>query len=106
MKLIQAREDGDTVMVSFKEEMIYDESSVGTIGDELCSLVESNRTAKEFIIDFSRTNYLSSSMLGKIISINKKIKSNNAVLSLKSVSDNIKEIFHITKIAGFFKFID
>jgi len=106
MKLIEAREDGDIVMISFKEERIYDESSIAAIGEELYSLVESRPKAKEFTIDFSKTSYLSSSMLGKLISVNKKAKANNAVLSFKSMNDNVKEIFQITKIAGFFKFID
>lgn len=106
MKLIEAREDGDIVMISFKEERIYDESSIGTIGEELYSLVESHCKAKEFIIGFSKTSYLSSSMLGKLISANKKAKANNAILSFKSMNDNVKEIFQITKIAGLFKFID
>lgn len=106
MNLIEAREDGNIVMISFKQERIYDESSISIIGEELCSLIESNHKAKEFIIDFSNTNYLSSSMLGKLISANKKAKANNAVLSFKSMSENVKEIFQVTKIARFFKFVD
>jgi len=91
------------LIISFKNEKIYDDSIVIRIGEELLSLVENN-DCSEYKIDFSNVKYFSSSMLGKLIILNKKIKEKKAKLTLCKVKPDIMEIFHITRLDKFFQF--
>ncbi|MEI7486384.1 MAG: STAS domain-containing protein [Chryseobacterium sp.] len=91
------------ITISFKDEKIYDDSIVIRIGEELLSLVETNNYS-EYKIDFLNVKYFSSSMLGKLITLNKKIKEKKAKLILCNINPDIMEIFHITRLDKFFQF--
>jgi|688.fasta_scaffold06446_6 anti-sigma B factor antagonist len=91
------------LIISFKDEKIYDDSIVIRIGEELLYLAETNNYS-EYKIDFSNVKYFSSSMLGKLITLNKKIKEKKAKLILCKVKPDIMEIFHITRLDKFFQF--
>ena len=93
----------DCMVLKFRDEKIYDDATIIQIGEELFSIVESGEKLT-YKLDFSNVNYLSSSMLGKIISANKKAKEKQAKIILKNTNENILEIFQITRLDKFFTF--
>lgn len=97
--------EGNNLVVKIKESKLIDDSAIVLLSEKIISLLESV-TGDECTIDFSEVQYISSSMLGKIIAINKKSKEKNVKIILKSVNPDIKEIFQITKLEKFFTFID
>jgi len=90
-------------IIKIKESKVYDETMVGMINDEINQALDSN-DKKFIILDFSKVKYLSSSFLGKIISINKKIKAKEGKLFLTGLNADIMEVFQITKLEKFFNF--
>ncbi|MCA9241251.1 MAG: STAS domain-containing protein, partial [Planctomycetales bacterium] len=55
-------------------------------------------------IDFSPVQFMSSSMLGKLVKIHKNCKEYKAKLKLSGVSDDIREVFKITRLDKLFDF--
>ena len=90
-------------IIKIKESKVYDEAMVSIINDEINQVLDSN-DKKFIILDFSKVKYLSSSFLGKIISINKKVKTKEGKLFLVGLNVDIMEVFQITKLEKFFNF--
>lgn len=90
-------------IIKIKESKVYDETMVSMVSDEIDQVLNSN-DKKFIIIDFSKVKYLSSSFLGKIISINKKVKVKEGKLFLTGLNADIMEVFQITKLEKFFNF--
>lgn len=93
----------NSLILKINDQKIYDDATVLQIGDELFSIIETSDHA-EYKLDFSNVNYLSSSMLGKIITANKKVKEKKSKLIIKGTSEDIFEIFQITRLDKFFIF--
>jgi len=51
---------------------------------------------QKLVLDFSNVDFLSSAMLGKLISINRKMKEKGGILRLCGVCPNIRLIFKYT----------
>jgi anti-sigma B factor antagonist len=96
--------DGVTV-ARFIDRKILDETNIQIIGNQLFSLVEDDGHDK-ILLDFSNVEYLSSAALGKLITMDKKVKEVRGELRLCSIRPDIYEVFKITKLDKLFKIHD
>jgi len=98
---IQISEVGEVTVVRFQDRKILDEASIQQLGIELNALVEQeNRQA--LLLNFSNVEFLSSSALGKLITLDKKVKSHAGRLKLCNIRPEIYEVFAITKLNKLF----
>jgi anti-sigma B factor antagonist len=88
--------DGSTV-VRFVDKELRDELTVQAIGEDLIRLV-AVLGRQNLRLDFSNVATLSSSVLGKLITLNRKLQPFRGKLVLCGLSKEIREIFHITKL--------
>ena len=79
-------------IIKIKESKVYDEIMVNIVSDEINQVLDSN------------DKKLSSSFLGKIISINKRVKAKEGNPFLTGLNADIMEVFQITKLEKFFNF--
>lgn len=98
---IDIEEVGDVTVAKFTDKKILDEGNIQVIGNQLFSLVEEDGRQK-IILDFSNVEYLSSAALGKLITMDKKVKTAKGKLRLCSVRPDIYEVFAITKLNKLF----
>jgi anti-sigma B factor antagonist len=102
---IDIEEVGDVTVAKFVDKKILDETNIQIIGNQLFGLVdEDGRTS--IILDFSNVEYLSSAALGKLITMDKKVKAASGQLRLCSIRPEIYEVFAITKLNKLFKIHD
>ena len=94
-------EVGDVTIAKFVDKKILDEGNIQIIGNQLFSLVEDEGRQK-IVLDFSNVEYLSSAALGKLITMDKKVKGAKGKLRLCSVRPDIYEVFAITKLNKLF----
>jgi len=57
---------------------------------------------KKIVLDFSNVEYLSSAALGKLITLDKKVKSAKGKLRLCNIRPDIYEVFAITRLNKLF----
>lgn len=88
---------GDVTIARFVDKKILDETNIQIIGNQLFGLVEQDNR-KRIVLDFSNVEYLSSAALGKLITLDKKVKAANGKLRLCSIRPDIYEVFAITKL--------
>lgn len=98
---IDIDEIGDVTIATFIDKKILDETNIQVIGNQLFGLVDQDGRGK-IILDFTNVEYLSSAALGKLITMDKKVKSAKGKLRLCSIRPEIYEVFAITKLNKLF----
>ena len=95
----------DVGVVSFRTSRILDQSNVQQLGDELETLVKKHRLQK-VVINFENIHYMSSAVMGKLVSLFKQLNAEGGDLRLCRISDSIYEIFKIMRFDKLFKICD
>lgn len=99
---IVVNEVGDVSVVRFRDQKIIDNLNIQELGRELSSLVEVDKRGK-LLLNFSAVEFLSSAALGKLITLDKKVKAATGVLKLCQIQPEIYEVFAITKLNRLFE---
>ena len=95
------REDGITE-VELLDEEILDEVDINKLAETLFSLVEEEQPIR-MMLSFARVRHLSSSALGVLIRLHKRISESGGELRLCCIQATIYEIFKITKLNKVFE---
>ena len=98
-------EVGDVTVAKFTDKKILDEGNIQIIGSQLFALIEQDGRQK-IVLDFSNVEYLSSAALGKLITMDKKVKAAKGKLRLCCIRPDIYEVFAITKLNKLFDMKD
>ena len=91
------RKQRDVAVVSLLNKRMLDESNIRALHEELVELVE-ERGASKMVLDLSGVEYLSSAVLGRLISLLKTVKKHGGKLYICNVHPNVAEIFEITQL--------
>jgi anti-sigma B factor antagonist len=95
----------DVSIVHFVDRKILDEANIQELGRELFHLVEEEQR-KKLLLNFSNVEFLSSAALGKLITLDKKVKKMSGQLKLSNIRPEIYEVFAITKLNKLFDIKD
>ena len=98
---VEVSEVGDVTVVHFVDRKILDEANIQELGQELFGLVESDGREK-LLLNFTSVDFLSSAALGKLITLDKKVKANK----LCNIRPEIYEVFAITRLNKLFDIRD
>ena len=93
---------GSVVVATLTDEKILDETQLQGLDGSFTPLIEENPKI-QLIIDFSNVKFLTSSVLGLLIRISKKVYETNGRLRLCSINPKIMEIFRITRLDKIFE---
>ncbi|PHY00280.1 MAG: anti-anti-sigma factor [Planctomycetaceae bacterium] len=88
---------GDVTVVKFLDKKILDETNIQELGVELFGLVEQDNR-KSILLNFSHVEFLSSAALGKLITLDRKVKAAKGRLKMSNIRPEIFEVFQITKL--------
>ena len=102
---LDVSEVGDVTVVRFRDRKIIDDINIQELGQELFSLVEQDNRGK-LLLNFSSVDFLSSAALGKLITLDKKVKAHSGALKLSNIRAEIYEVFAITKLNRLFDIQD
>ena len=102
---LDVNEVGDVTVVRFRDQKIIEDINIQELGRELFELVEVEKREK-LVLNFSSVDFLSSAALGKLITLEKKVKANAGVLKLSNIRPEIYEVFAITKLNRLFDIKD
>jgi anti-anti-sigma factor len=102
---LQLTEVGDVSVIRFVDRKILDEANIQELGQELFQLIEEDER-KNLLLNFSSVEFLSSAALGKLITLDKKVKAHSGKLKLSNIRPEIYEVFAITKLNKLFDIKD
>ena len=98
---LDIREIGDVTVVGFRDPRVTNPLEIEELGRQLYQVLEFKNCAK-MVIDFSPVEFISSSTIGKLISLNRKVKLCKAGLRLCSMRPEVREIFHFCNLERVF----
>ena len=98
---LEVTEVGEVTVVRFVDRKILDETAIQELGRELFQLVEEDGR-QNVLLNFSSVEFLSSAALGKLITLDKKVKAHNGSLKLSNIRPEIYEVFAITRLNKLF----
>ena len=99
---IEVESFGKVLAVQLTDRRILDEVNITQIGDQLRELV-AQAEVPLFVLDFVNVSNMSSSALGMLITLNKKIRERNGELRLCNIQPAIREVFEITRLNEIFR---
>lgn len=96
-----AEQFGGVTVIRFLSQRLYDSGTIQALGNELYRHTdELGRT--NLVLDFSRVTASSSSVLGKFITLHRKVQLAHGRLVLCCVPDQLLDFFQITKLDKIF----
>ncbi|MDY6912919.1 MAG: STAS domain-containing protein [Planctomycetota bacterium] len=98
---LKASEQGDVMVIELTDQKILDEINITQLGEQLQAMVQQASHSK-FVMDFSSVAHMSSSALGMLITLQKKIREKGGQLRLCNIQPTIHEVFVITRLNEIF----
>jgi len=98
---LDVNEVGDVTVVRFRDHKIVEDINIQQLGQEMFRLIEVDSRDK-LLLNFSSVDFLSSAALGKLITLDKKMKAHGGALKLSNIRPEIYEVFAITKLNRLF----
>ena len=102
---IKVDHQGDATVVDLLDREILDELTINEISDSLFAVVDEQPHVK-LVLNFQEVTHLSSSALGTLIRLNKKIEESSGQFRLCAIKKSLYEIFLITRLNKVFKIHD
>ncbi|MCE5276625.1 MAG: STAS domain-containing protein [Planctomycetaceae bacterium] len=99
---LSVTKDGDVTVVVLTDRKILDEVNIMQIGEQLNALAVAATTPR-MVLDFVNVAHMSSSALGVLITLNKRVRERKGELRLCNIQPAIYEIFVITRLNEIFQ---
>jgi anti-anti-sigma factor len=90
-------------VVTFTESSILDSATIDQLGKDLYHLADTLHKQK-LILDFANVKFLSSQVLGILITLNRKTAAIKGTLVLSALKPDLMKVFTITSLDKLFKF--
>ena len=98
-------EQGAITVVELLDEDVLEEHVINEITEELFSVVVDGVRIR-LVLSFARVKHLSSSALGALIRLNKRVAEVDGQLKLCDINPSLHEVFVITKLNKLFDICD
>ena len=98
---VKLQEHGDVLVVGFTMRMLNDEENIEQLGQELFALVEQSNWLK-LVLDMTNVEYVTSSVLGKLITLHRKLHRIKGKLVLFGLSPGVDSILRTAKLLTYF----
>lgn len=92
---------GDAVVARFVNERLTDELNVERMGDELFSLTEQFQF-KQVIVDMSKVVHMTSSSLGKLITMHRRLHRSQGRMVLCNLTEAVEDVLETSRLIDYF----
>jgi anti-sigma B factor antagonist len=93
--------ENDATVVEFTDRRILDEIGISEIGEQL-NAIAAQADVPKMVLDFANVAHMSSSALGMLITLHKRISEKSGQLRLCNIQPSIHEVFVITRLNEIF----
>ena len=91
----------DKTFITFNDESILEEHQIKKLEDAIITVIKKNKDG-ELILNFCNVQFMSSSLLGLLVKIHKKLCELNSHLKLININPTIYKVFKITQLTKVF----
>ena len=94
---LKMSKQGSVSVVELVDKKVLDEASINQIGEQLFALAAASPQPR-IVLDFTQVGHMSSSALGMIITLHKRVREKGGRLRLCNILPSIYEVFVITRL--------
>jgi anti-anti-sigma factor len=94
----------DVTLVTFEDENILEEQQIRKLERALLPIVRQNEE-KRLVLNFQNVRFMSSSFLGLLVKIHKRVIEMNGRLQLFNLDPKIHKVFEITQLVKVFEIV-
>ncbi len=87
--------------IRIRDQRMVDEALLEQLERDIAAMLDKS-TEERVILDFEHVQFMSSSMLGKLVKIHKQCQGFKVKLKISGVSPEIREVFKITRLDKLF----
>lgn len=98
-------EDEGAAVVTFLRQQLTDEDNIEQLGEALFSLLEKDAQLR-IILDLSQLDYVTSSVLGKFITLHRRLRRQGGMLVLCAMQPNVRETLRASRLLDYFQTAD
>jgi anti-sigma B factor antagonist len=96
---------GGVVVVTLGGSSILEAAAIDALGRRLFELVD-EQAHRKILLDFTQVKFLSSTMLGVLIRLQKRLQAINGRLAIYGLRPELHKVFKITRLEKLFNFYD
>ncbi len=100
---IQVNEVDGIKVVRFHDRQLFDERTVREIADEIAAALPNDGSPIRLVVDFSDVSLMSSTFLGKLILLQRRIDGTSGRMRLCEMSPIIQQVFRTSNLDRLFK---
>ena len=105
MAALKKQEVEDVLVLGFTSSKLVDEQDILQVGKELLATATEADDEQKVLLSFRGVGFMSSAMLGKLVSFQKQCKKKSIPLKVCSITPEIMEVFKITKLNKLFDIV-
>ncbi len=99
---IEVVEADGVQVVTFKDRLLFDDRTVREVADQLGAALPNDGKAIRVILDFSGVDLISSSLLGKLILLQRRVDGSGGKLRLCELSPTVQSVFRTSNLDRLF----
>ncbi len=89
-------------VVSFRERLLFDDKTVREVSDQLNAALPNEGKAIRLVLDFTGVDLISSSLLGKLILLLRRVEGGGGRLRLCELSPTVQSVFRTSNLDKLF----
>ncbi len=94
----------NTTLVTLEYDKILEEQQINSLQSAIIPVIDKNAEG-ELILNFSNVQFMSSSLLGLLVRIHKRVCEHGGHLKILNVNANIYKVFEITRLTKIFDIV-
>ena len=99
---IEVAESDGARVVRFKDRMVFDERTVREVGEQIGASLPNDGKPLKVVLDFQGVDLISSSLLGKLILLQRRIDATGGKLRLCELSPTVQSVFRTSNLDRLF----
>jgi anti-sigma B factor antagonist len=100
---IQVHEVDGVKVVRFQDHQLFDERTVREVAEQIAAALPNDGTPIRLVVDFSDVNLISSTLLSKLILLQRRVDATHGRLRLCEMSPIIQQVFRTSNLDRLFK---
>jgi anti-sigma B factor antagonist len=99
---VEVIESDSARVVTFKDRMVFDDRTVREVGEQIGAALPNDGSPLRVVLDFTGVDLISSSLLGKLILLQRRIDSTGGRLRLCELSPTVHAVFRTSNLDRLF----
>ena len=99
---IESREVGGVTVVRFVDRQLFDERTVREVADQIAAALPNDGTPIKLVLDFSDVALISSSLLSKLILLQRRVDGTHGKMRLCEMSPVLQSVFRTSNLDRLF----